>query len=168
MPSRPARPLHLLPFLALLILPVQAQAQATDACAAQVTQLAERYGLTPAVPAGLGEEDPEISASDLQESGGVIAPPVVGDSPVIEPEVLPEMPTAPTIMGDATEQPDEQDSSMDRAAFAAQAESMLGAAMAAAETGDVATCGARLEEARAMLATPMPGTVLPEGGNPGQ
>ncbi|WP_119678206.1 hypothetical protein [Indioceanicola profundi] len=150
----------LIPLLAGSLLASTGHA-APSTCPEAVADLAERYGIVPSTPAGMGERDPEISAGDLQRSGGVIAPPSTGETPVIEPEATPSMPTAPPMTGSGSSVPGGGMTGQDQTAVAHQAESLLGSALAAAEQGDEAQCAARLEEARAVLGSPMPGTVTP-------
>lgn len=137
----------------VLALPAAAHAE----CAAEAERLANRYGVTARLPqaggpAAPGEppataESPGVPPEAMSRSGGVVAPPDTGRGRVITPPatVDPGMPTAPSIRpeprrGDVPAQ----------AAKAAQVESLIAAARAAAERGDERACARRLEEARAL------------------
>lgn len=141
----------------VLTLPAAAHAE----CAAEAERLADRYGVTarlpqagaPAAPGGppAAAEPPGLPPEALSQSGGVIAPPDTGRGRVIAPPatVDPGMPTAPSIRPEPA--PGEIPA---RAAKAAQMESLIAAAQAAAERGDEAACARRLEEARTLGEAP--------------
>jgi hypothetical protein len=133
--------------LAALAFPAAARAD----CAADAERLAERYGVATELPRA-GErptttESRGVPPEALSRSGGVIAPPEQGAGRVIAPppSAAPTMPTAPQI------RPEPRAGEVQSgAAKAAQVESLLTAAKAAAERGDQAECARRLEEARAL------------------
>lgn len=120
-------------------------------CAADADRMAERYGLSAQLPqSGQPGEAPAttesrgISPEAMSRSGGVIAPSEEGRGRVIAPPAADQgMPTAPEV------RPSPSDETQRRAAKAAQMQSLVTAARAAAQRGNEAECARRLEEARA-------------------
>lgn len=105
------------------------------------------------------------SSERLAQSGGVVAPPAVGDTAVIEPPRAgsSNMPTAPAVRPDAG--PGTSGSmggstgdAMAPAARNAQMESLVTAARSAAKNGDEARCMESLSQARRLSQTAPGGT----------
>ncbi|HYG86329.1 MAG TPA: hypothetical protein VD978_08735 [Azospirillum sp.] len=93
----------------------------------------------------------------LGRSGGVLAPPAVGDTAVIDPPRTGEqsMPTAPRIApspgaGSGSSGDTATGTTAERAAQRAQMESLVTAARAAADRGDERQCLESLDKARAL------------------
>jgi len=106
------------------------------------------------------------SSERLAQSGGVVAPPAVGDTAVIEPprSGSSNMPTAPAVRPDSgpgTNAP--TGGSMGQAAQNAQLESLVTAARSAAKRGDEAQCMESLTQAR-RLTQAVPGGTGGGGG----
>ncbi|WP_372397480.1 hypothetical protein ABMY26_26055 [Azospirillum sp. HJ39] len=162
--------------------PAAAQTGTPAGCAAMVDQFAADLGLStqpPPVavpgtaPPGLSGSTPRdeqgtgtggtgstggVGSEDLARSGGMVAPPAVGDRSVIEPPAIgSNMPTAPSVGPQASSRaaPDSApggsgaaDGAMGQAARNAQLDSLVTAARAAARDGDEARCMDSLNDAR--------------------
>ncbi|WP_245636786.1 hypothetical protein [Azospirillum thiophilum] len=159
--------------------PAAAQTATSAGCAAMVEQFAADLGLSTQPPpvAVPGTAPPGLSGStprdeqgtgtggtggagseDLARSGGMVAPPSVGDRSVIEPPAIgSNMPTAPSVGPQASSRaaPDSApggsgaaDGAMGQAARNAQLDSLVTAARAAARDGDEARCMDSLNDAR--------------------
>ena len=147
-------------------------------CAAMVEQFAADQGLSTepppvAVPGtaapGLSGSSPRdeqgsgVSSGELAQSGGMVAPPAVGDQAVIEPPAIgSNMPTAPAVSPQANSRakPDSGpggsggvDGLMGQAARNAQLESLVTAARSAARDGDETRCMNSLNDARRLSRT---------------
>jgi hypothetical protein len=156
----------------------QTAGAAPAGCAAMVEQFAADRGLStepPPVavpgtaPPGLsgssprGEAGSGVSTNELAESGGMVAPPAVGDQAVIEPPAIgSNMPTAPSVGPQANSRttPDSGpggsggvDGLMGQAARNAQLESLVTAARSAARDGDETRCMNSLNDARRLSRT---------------
>lgn len=160
----------------------QTGAAAQASCGAMVDQFAADLGLSTepppvAVPGngapGLSGSTPRDepgsgSGSDrLAQSGGMVAPPAVGDRSVVEPPAIgSNMPTAPSISPQPGPQaksrtaPDSGpggsgsgDGPMGQAARNAQVESLVTAARSAARDGDETRCMTSLNDARRLSRT---------------
>lgn len=160
----------------------QTDAAAQASCGAMVDQFAADLGLSTepppvAVPGpGGGTGTPGLSGSTprdepgsgsgsdrLAQSGGMVAPPAVGDRSVVEPPAIgSNMPTAPSISPQANSRtpPDSGpggsgggDGLMGQAARNAQVESLVTAARSAARDGDEARCMTSLNDARRLSRT---------------
>ncbi|CAO3353610.1 hypothetical protein [Azospirillum melinis] len=160
----------------------QTDAAAQASCGAMVDQFAADLGLSTepppvAVPGpGGGTGTPGLSGSTprdepgsgsggdrLAQSGGMVAPPAVGDRSVVEPPAIgSNMPTAPSISPQANSRtpPDSGpggsgggDGLMGQAARNAQVESLVTAARSAARDGDEARCMNSLNDARRLSRT---------------
>lgn len=107
---------------------------------------------------GSGSGGGTASSERLAQSGGVVAPPAVGDTAVIEPPRAGSgnMPTAPAVRPDSG--PGNSGSTggaMGQAAQNAQLEALVTAARSAAKRGDEAQCMESLTQARRLSqATP--------------
>lgn len=141
--------------LAALLLSAAPLAAQAD-CAADADRLAERYGLSAQLPqsghptgpseAPATTESRGLPPEAMSRSGGVIAPPEEGRGRVISPPATDRgMPTAPAVRPAPA-----PDDTQQRAAKAAQVQSLVTAARAAAQRGNEAECARRLEEARAL------------------
>lgn len=151
---------------------------AQASCADMVEQFAADQGLSTepppvAVPGtaapGLsgssprGEEGSGVSSGELAQSGGMVAPPAVGDKAVIEPPAIgSNMQTAPSVSPQANSRtaPDSGpggsgggDGLMGQAARNAQLESLVTAARSAARDGDETRCMNSLNDARRLSRT---------------
>ncbi|MBP2304936.1 hypothetical protein GBZ48_10250 [Azospirillum melinis] len=160
----------------------QTDAAVQASCGAMVDQFAADLGLSTepppvAVPGpGGGTGTPGLSGSTprdetgsgsgsdrLAQSGGMVAPPAVGDRSVVEPPAIgSNMPTAPSISPQANSRtpPDSGpggsgggDGLMGQAARNAQVESLVTAARSAARDGDEARCMTSLNDARRLSRT---------------
>ena len=164
----------------------QTGAAAQASCGAMVDQFAADLGLSTepppvAVPGpggGIGtpglsgstprDETGSGSGSDqLAQSGGMVAPPAVGDRSVVEPPAIgSNMPTAPSINPQAGPQANSRtapdsgpggsgggDGLMGQAARNAQVESLVTAARSAARDGDETRCMTSLNDARRLSRT---------------
>ncbi|WP_376957291.1 hypothetical protein ABNQ39_09785 [Azospirillum sp. A26] len=160
----------------------QMGAAAQASCGAMVDQFAADLGLSTepppvAVPGpGGGTGTPGLSGSTprdepgsgsgsdrLAQSGGMVAPPAVGDRSVVEPPAIgSNMPTAPSISPQANSRtpPDSGpggsgggDGLMGQAARNAQVESLVTAARSAARDGDETRCMTSLNDARRLSRT---------------
>ncbi|MBP2228273.1 hypothetical protein J2847_001555 [Azospirillum agricola] len=157
-------------------------AAAQQTCGAMVEQFAADHSLStqppptavPAPPGSAGSSarsdatdgSGAASSERLAQSGGLIAPPAVGDRAVIDPprSGASNMPTAPAVRPDAGSNPAQgampggsggAGDTMGRAARNAQLESLVTAARAAARDGDETRCMDSLGEARRLsLSTP--------------
>ncbi|ANC92228.1 hypothetical protein A6A40_10120 [Azospirillum humicireducens] len=172
----PIAPLALL--LAAGLLTVQPAAAQTG-CAAMVEQFAANRGLSTepppvAVPDGTA---PGLSGSTqhneqgsgsgsgtgserLAQSGGMVAPPAVGDRSVIDPPATgSNMPTAPSVAPQANSRampdsgPGGSNGLMGQAARNAQLEALVTAARSAARDGDEGRCLESLNDARRLSQT---------------
>ncbi|PWC34208.1 hypothetical protein [Azospirillum sp. TSO35-2] len=170
----------------LLLSAPAAQAQsagASSSCGAMVEQFAADQGLSTSPPpvAVPGTSAPGLSGSTpredsgsgaaggatsnrLAQSGGMVAPPAVGDRSVIEPPSTgSNMPTAPAVGADSGSRatPDGAPGSagssggglMEQAARNAQLESLVTAARSAARDGDESRCMDSLSDARRLSQT---------------
>lgn len=164
----------------LTIQPAAAQTggAAPAGCAVMVEQFAADQGLSTepppvAVPGtgapGLSGSSPRdeqgsgVSSGELAQSGGMVAPPAVGDRAVIEPPAIgSNMPTAPSVSPQANSRakPDSGpggsgggDGLMGQAARNAQLESLVTAARSAARDGDETRCMNSLNDARRLSRT---------------
>ena len=151
---------------------------AQASCADMVEQFAADQGLSTepppvAVPStgapGLSGSSPRdeqgsgVSSGELAQSGGMVAPPAVGDQAVIEPPAIgSNMPTAPSVSPQANSRatPDSGpggsgggDGLMGQAARNAQLESLVTAARSAARDGDETRCMNSLNDARRLSRT---------------
>ncbi|PWC46701.1 hypothetical protein [Azospirillum sp. TSA6c] len=168
----------------------QTDAAAQASCGAMVDQFAADLGLSTepppvAVPGpGGGTGTPGLSGSTprdepgsgsgsdrLAQSGGMVAPPAVGDRSVVEPPAIgSNMPTAPSISPQSSSQAGRQansrtppdsgpggsgggDGLMGQAARNAQVESLVTAARSAARDGDETRCMTSLNDARRLSRT---------------
>lgn len=147
-------------------------------CAAMVEQFAADQGLSTepppvAVPGtaapGLSGSSPRdeqgsgVSSGELAQSGGMVAPPSVGDQAVIQPPAIgSNMPTAPAVgpQANSRAKPDSGpggsggvDGMMGQAARNAQLESLVTAARSAARDGDESRCMNSLDDARRLSRT---------------
>ena len=147
-------------------------------CAAMVEQFAADQGLSTEPPPvavpdtaapGLSGSSPRdeqgsgVSSGELAQSGGMVAPPAVGDQAVIEPPAIgSNMPTAPSVSPQANSRttPDSGpggsgggDGLMGQAARNAQLESLVTAARSAARDGDETRCMNSLNDARRLSRT---------------
>lgn len=149
-------------------------------CGAMVEQFAADMGLSteppPVAVPGPGSGAPALSGStprdelgsgsgseQLAQSGGMVAPPAVGDRSVVEPPAIgSNMPTAPSITPQANSRtvPDSGpggsgggDGLMGQAARNAQVESLVTAARSAARDGDETRCMNSLNDARRLSRT---------------
>ncbi|MBK1836408.1 hypothetical protein JHL17_03200 [Azospirillum sp. YIM B02556] len=149
-------------------------------CAAMVEQFAADRGLSTEPPpvAVPGTGAPGLSGSSprdelgsgsgagserLAQSGGMVAPPAVGDRSVVEPPAIgSNMPTAPSVGPQANSRtaPDVGpggsgggDGLMGQAARNAQVESLVTAARSAARDGDETRCMTSLDDARRLSRT---------------
>lgn len=158
-------------------------AAAQSGCAAMVEQFAANRGLSTEPPPvavpdsaapGLSGSTPRdelgsgsgsgTSSEDLAQSGGMVAPPAVGDRSVIEPPATgSNMPTAPSVAPQANSRamPDSgpggsggANGLMGQAARNAQLEALVTAARSAARDGDEARCMESLNDARRLSQTP--------------
>lgn len=132
-------------------------------CGAEVDQLASRYRIAvdlpqaaPPAPAARGEvpattESRGIPPEAMKESGGVIAPPGAGRTPVIEPPQAGTgaMPTTPNIPPQTAERPTARANEMS-AAKRTRLQSILTAAKAAAGQQREQECFQQLSEARSL------------------
>ncbi|PWC82796.1 hypothetical protein TSH100_22770 [Azospirillum sp. TSH100] len=168
----------------LAVQPAAAQTSGTTpaGCGAMVDQFAADMGLSTepppvAVPgSGNGSGTPGLSGStprdelgsgsgseQLAQSGGMVAPPAVGDRSVVEPPAIgSNMPTAPSVTPQANSRsaPDSGpgasgggDGLMGQAARNAQVESLVTAARSAARDGDETRCMNSLNDARRLSRT---------------
>lgn len=167
----------------LAVQPANAQTSgAQTGCAAMVEQFAANRGLSTepppvAVPGGTAPglsgstpRDEQGSGSGsgagserLAQSGGMVAPPAVGDRSVIEPPATgSNMPTAPSVAPQAESRatPDSgpggsggANGMMGQAARNAQLEALVTAARSAARDGDEARCMESLNDARRLSQT---------------
>ncbi|AWU94482.1 hypothetical protein [Azospirillum ramasamyi] len=181
--SGPAVPLALAVAAGLLaVQPAAAQSGAQTGCAAMVEQFAANHGLSTEPPPvavpdsaapGLSGSTPRdeqgsgsgsgIGSGGLAQSGGMVAPPAVGDQAVIEPPAIgSNMPTAPSVAPQANSRatPDSgpggsggANGLMGQAARNAQMESLVTAARSAAREGDEARCMESLNDARRLSQT---------------
>ncbi len=149
--------------LAALATLVAAPDLAAADCAAEVDRLAGRYQVAadlpraaPPRPDAPGEvpattESRGIPPEAMQESGGVIAPPNEGRTPVIEPPTTTgsPMPTTPNVPPQTAERPVTKSGELN-AAKRTQLQSLLTAAKAAASQQREAECFKQLGEARAL------------------
>jgi len=164
----------------------QTDAAAQAGCGAMVDQFAADLGLstepppvavpgagTPGLSGSTPRDEPGSgSGSDrLAQSGGMVAPPAVGDRSVVEPPAIgSNMPTAPSINPQAGPQAGPQSNSrtapdsgpggsgggdglMGQAARNAQVESLVTAARSAARDGDETRCMNSLNDARRLSRT---------------
>ncbi|WP_434614936.1 hypothetical protein [Azospirillum sp. B2RO_4] len=164
----------------------QTAGAAPAGCAAMVEQFAANQGLSTepppvAVPGtaapGLSGSSPRgevgsgVSSGELAQSGGMVAPPAVGDQAVIEPPAIgSNMPTAPSVAPQSNSQANSQansrtapdsgpggsgggDGLMGQAARNAQLESLVTAARSAARDGDETRCMNSLDDARRLSRT---------------
>lgn len=179
----PVAPLALAVVAGLLaVQPAAAQTGTQTGCAAMVEQFAADRGLStepppvavPDGPApGLSGSTPRdelgsgsgagTSSEELAQSGGMVAPPAVGDRAVIEPPAIgSNMPTAPSVAPQANSRamPDSgpggsggANGLMGQAARNAQLEALVTAARSAARDGDEARCMQSLNDARRLSQT---------------
>lgn len=164
----------------------QTDAAAQASCGAMVDQFAADLGLSteppPVAVPGTGtpglsgstprDETGSGSGSDrLAQSGGMVAPPAIGDRSVVEPPAIgSNMPTAPSIGPQGSSQAGPQansrtapdsgpggsgggDGLMGQAARNAQVESLVTAARSAARDGDETRCMNSLNDARRLSRT---------------
>lgn len=160
----------------------QTDAAAQASCGAMVDQFAADLGLSTdpppvAVPGGGApglsgstprDEPGSGSGGDrLAQSGGMVAPPAIGDRSVVEPPAIgSNMPTAPSISPQANSQANSRtppdsgpggsgggDGPMGQAARNAQVESLVTAARSAARDGDETRCMTSLNDARRLSRT---------------
>ncbi|KAA0598004.1 hypothetical protein J2848_001507 [Azospirillum lipoferum] len=155
-------------------------------CGAMVEQFAADMGLSTEPPpvaapgSGNGAGAPGLSGStprdelgsgsgseQLAQSGGMVAPPAIGDRSVVEPPAIgSNMPTAPSISPQASPQANSRvtpdsgpggsgggDGLMGQAARNAQVESLVTAARSAARDGDETRCMNSLNDARRLSRT---------------
>lgn len=126
--------------------------------------------VTPPGTAGSsGEAEGGVTSRDLARSGGVIAPPAVGDTAVIDPPRprTETMPTAPAIRPDSGQTAEAQPPSggaMGQAAVRAQMEALVTAGRDAARRGDESQCMDNLNKARRLSETGAGAGTRPEGG----
>ncbi|MDR6769807.1 hypothetical protein [Azospirillum sp. BE72] len=179
----PVAPLALAVAAGLLaVQPATAQSGAQTGCAAMVEQFAANRGLSTEPPPvavpdgtapGLSGSTPRdeqgsgsgsgTSSEELAQSGGMVAPPAVGDRSVIEPPATgSNMPTAPSVAPQANSRamPDSgaggsggANGMMGQAARNAQLEALVTAARSAARDGDEARCMESLNDARRLSQT---------------
>lgn len=136
-------------------------------------------GLPPGTAGSTGESDGGVTSRDLARSGGVIAPPAVGSTVVIDPPRPPNdgMPTAPAIRPDAgptapgqsapgqnAEAQPPAGGAMGQAAVRAQMEALVTAGRAAARRGDESQCMDSLNKARRLSETGAGAGTRPQGG----
>ena len=155
---------------------------AQTGCAAMVEQFAANRGLSTepppvaipeSAPPGLAGSTPRdelgsgsgagAGSEELAQSGGMVAPPAVGDQAVIEPPAIgSNMPTAPSVAPQAESRatPDSgpggsggANGMMGQAARNAQLEALVTAARSAARDGDEARCMESLNDARRLSQT---------------
>ncbi len=110
---------------------------------------------------GSGASAGTASSEKLAQSGGVVAPPAVGDTAVIEPPRAGtgNMPTAPALRPDAGPGGGSGSSgTMGQAAQNAQLDSLVTAARSAAKRGDEAQCMESLTQAKRLTQTTPGGT----------
>lgn len=144
-------------------------------CSAMLEQFAADHGLTTSPPPTAAPSAPDSAGSSamtesgggavtpdrLAQSGGLVAPPAVGDRGVIEPPATgSNMPTAPAVRPDASAGPDRAPqaggtgatgATMGQAARNAQVESLVTAARSAARNGEEDRCMESLNQARRLL-----------------
>jgi hypothetical protein len=164
------------------VLPAAAQGTGQGATGGTCGDLIDRFAAahdlsadTPptATPPGTagssGEADGTVTSRELARSGGVITPPAVGDTPVIDPPRprVETMPTAPAIRpeaGPTGEAQPQAGGAMGQAAVRAQMEALVTAGRAAARRGDEGQCMDSLNKARRLSETGAGAGTRPEGG----